>query len=304
MTKHTKPRHELNSNNWTNNLVRIFRPILISVSAFCAFVTLLFLEITILNQFGFVSEKISLEIKPQDILVGFLIYIKTSIDFAIFISILMSKYPGLKNRFAIEVGTGFGNVLGTMVVLAIWIIFKEIAILLGIMVLVASLVLLEMADGAVEHLNEVDHDPNDGVKVQEWQKKVAKYIHTLLQPILYFISPVLGKVMPKISMSDNKSDVKKSFWGLFVVSMSVPFILGLDDFAGYVPAFNVVNVFGFGIGVILGHSLLNIALFLSPKFTIRLVKNPNVALLGAAAFIGLAIYGLIEAFKILFGLHH
>ncbi len=304
MTKHTKPRHELNTNNWTNNIVRICRPILISISAFCVFVALLFIEITILNQLGFVSEKISLDIKIEDVLVGFLIYIKTSIDFAIFISILMSKYPGLKNRLAIEVGTGFGNVLGTMVVLAIWIIFKEIAILLGIMVLVASLVLLEMADGAVEHLNEVDHDQTDGVKVEQWQKNVAKYIHTLLKPILFFISPVLGKVMPKISMSENKTDIKKSFWGLFLVSMSVPFILGLDDFAGYVPAFTVVKVFGFGVGVILGHSLLNVALFTNPKFTIRLVKNPNVALIGAAAFIGLAIYGLIEAGKILLGLHH
>jgi hypothetical protein len=303
MTKNTKSRHFLNSDNSTNKFVRVLTPICYSILAFIVFVTLLFAEINILNLLPFVSEKITLAVKWQDVLVGFLIYIKTSIDFAIFISILMRKYPGLKNRFAIEFGTGFGNVLGTMVVLAIWVIFKEVGILLGLMVLVASLVLLEMADGAVEHLNDVDHDDTDGVKVQPWQKAVAKYIHLLLSPILYVISPVLSKVMPKISMKDDKAEVKKTFVQLFILSMSVPFILGLDDFAGYVPAFSVVNVFGFGIGVILGHSLLNIALFLSPKLTVRIVKNPNVALLGAIAFIGLALYGLFEAFKILFGLH-
>jgi hypothetical protein len=303
MTKNTKPHHVLNKENWTNKLLRIIRPLFISLLAFIAFVTLLYFEIQILNQFDFVSEKIGVSVNPLDVFAGFLIYLKTSIDFAIFISVLMAKYPGLKNRFAIEVGTGFGNVLGTMVVLAIWIIFKEIAILLGIMVLIASLVLIEMANSSVEHLNEVDHDSTDGVKVQPWQKSVAKYIQTLLKPILFFISPVLGKVMPKISMSESKTELKKTFTGLFLVSMSVPFILGLDDFAGYVPAFSVVKVFGFGIGVILGHSLLNVALFLSPKFTIRLVKNPNVALIGAFAFIGLALYGIFEALKIFFKLH-
>jgi hypothetical protein len=96
---------------------------------------------------------------------------------------------------------------------------------------------------------------------------------------------------------------KLSFWGLAVTSFTIPFILGLDDFAGYVPLFNVVNVFGFGVGVFLGHTILNILLFINPDLTIKAVKNPIVSLIGTLAFIGLALYGFFEVYKILTG-HH
>jgi hypothetical protein len=88
------------------------------------------------------------------------------------------------------------------------------------------------------------------------------------------------------------------------VSFTVPFILGLDDFAGYVPLFNVVNVFGFAIGVFLGHMVLNIFLYLSPKRTIQAVKNPIISLVGSIAFVLLAGWGLFEAYKLLFLHHH
>ena len=80
----------------------------------------------------------------------------------------------------------------------------------------------------------------------------------------------------------------------------MPFVLGLDDFAGYVPLFNVINVYGFAIGVLSAHTILNIALFLSPTRTISAVKNEFVAFAGAMAFIGLAIYGLWETVHLFF----
>jgi hypothetical protein len=91
-----------------------------------------------------------------------------------------------------------------------------------------------------------------------------------------------------------------TFAQLFVFSFSVPFILGLDDFAGYVPLFNIVNVFGFSIGVFLGHMILNIFLFLSPKKTTEVVGNAYIALIGGLAFILLALWGFYESYKILF----
>ena len=75
--------------------------------------------------------------------------------------------------------------------------------------------------------------------------------------------------------------------------------MGLDDFAGYVPVFNVVNVFGFSIGVVVGHMLLNILLYLSPATTIRVVKNPVISFVGSLAFIGLAIWGIVEVVHLL-----
>ena len=98
-----------------------------------------------------------------------------------------------------------------------------------------------------------------------------------------------------------KADKKNlTFWGLFSFSFTVPFVLGLDDFAGYVPLFNVVNVFGFAIGVFAGHMVLNALLFISPDRTIKAVKNPLIAFLGSIAFVLLAVWGLVEVYKILF----
>ena len=87
---------------------------------------------------------------------------------------------------------------------------------------------------------------------------------------------------------------------LLLFSFSVPFILGLDDFAGYVPLFSIIKVFGFAIGVLLAHTLLNIALFLNPEFTIKIVKNQWVSFFGTLAFVGLALWGLLEVVKIFF----
>ena len=277
-------------------------PLIFAVVVFIALSFAYYLEVIGLNSLPFSTEKILTTINPIDVGVGLLIYLKTSIDFALFIGILMKKYPGLTNRYAIEIGTAVGNTLGTMLVLGLWVVFKEISILLGLMVLFASLVLFEMAASSLEHLYEADIDTEDEVVVTKWQLSIANFIKTLLSPLLFFISPILSKVMP--SMSHNvENENPKSFFGLFLMSMSIPFILGLDDFAGYVPFFQVVNVFGFGIGVFLGHCILNILLFINPKVTIKIIKNPVIAILGAIAFILLGGYGVYEAVKILNGLH-
>jgi hypothetical protein len=238
-----------------------------------------------------------------DVAVGASIYLKTAVDFAILTGLLMAKYPGFKNRVAIENGTALGNTLGTMVVLTIWFFFKDIQWLLALMVLLASLVLFELAKGGIEHIEQSEHE---GEKVPRWVKSSAKVIDGFLSKIMVVVSPVLSKIMPNMKFDETK---QLSFKGLLLASFTIPFILGLDDFAGYVTLFNVVNVFGFGVGVFLGHTLLNVALFINPSFTIKTVKNPVVSLLGTLAFIGLACYGLFEVGKItleLFGVigHH
>jgi putative Ca2+/H+ antiporter (TMEM165/GDT1 family) len=278
-------------------------PLIFAFIVFLCLSGLLYLEVLGLNLLPFSTEKILTTINPADVIVGLLIYLKTSIDFALFIGILMKRYPGLKNRYAIEVGTALGNALGTMLVLGLWVAFKEINILLGLMVLLASLVLFEMAASSLEHLHETEEDPEDQVTVAPWQISIASFIKMLLSPILFFISPVLSKVMPSMSHNTSENDTRKTIFGLFLMSMSIPFILGLDDFAGYVPFFKVVNVFGFAIGVFLGHCILNVLLFINPRLTIKIIKNPVIAILGAIAFIILGGYGVYEAVRILSGQH-
>ncbi|HUQ85555.1 MAG TPA: hypothetical protein VM077_04480 [Candidatus Limnocylindrales bacterium] len=264
-------------------------PIVFTVITAAFLIAVIYLEIITLNIFT--PTDILTKIQLSDILIGLTIYLKTSVDFAIFIGNLMASYHGWKNRISIEIGTAVGNALGTVIILAIWDFFKEIKLLLAAMILIAALVLLKLAEESLSHVKDQE------VGAKERLLTIAKRIETVLSPINKFLHGGLKYIMPNLSM---KPKLNLTFWGLLATSFTIPFILGLDDFAGYVPVFNIVNVFGFSIGVIVGHMILNIFLFISPANTIKAVKNPVVSVLGSLAFIGLAIWGFYEVFNILF----
>ena len=118
-------------------------------------------------------------------------------------------------------------------------------------------------------------------------------LNTLFNPILKYIVPQMH--------TDTKANLP--FWRLIGFAFVVPFILGLDDFAGYVPLFDVVNVFGFATGVFAGHMVLNILLYISPRHTIEVIRNAYISFAGSIAFIGLAVWGLIEVVKLLMHAH-
>ena len=259
----------------------------------CLFlIVALLLEIHLLNVFS--HEKISLSVNIKDIAIGAFIYLKTAIDFAMFIGKLMHQNPGLRGRIGIEIGTALGNGVGTMAILAIWTFFKEVDWLLAIMVFVAALVLFRLAEDGLEH---VDHEDK---KYPKLFRQFVKVFEKSIKTFNAFTHPVLSKIVPSHNL---KPKAATTFKALLILSFSVPFILGLDDFAGYVPLFSVVNVFGFAIGVFAGHMILNILLYLSPTRTIKAVKNPILSLLGSIAFIVLAAWGIIESYKLLFGVH-
>ncbi len=264
-------------------------PIALTFVVCTILIFLLWLEVLALN--NFITEPILTRVKIADILVGLTVYLKTSIDFAIYIGRLMDKNPGIKGRIGIEVGTALGNALGTMLVLLIWAFFKEVNWLLGIMVLLAGLVLMRLAQDGVSFID------TEKKSYPKWFRIMVKGLDKILSSWNKVVEPFLSKIVPSHTL---KAVTKNTLLGLLAVSFTVPFLLGLDDFAGYVPLFNIVNVFGFGIGVIVGHMLLNIFLYISPKKTIAAVKNPVISFLGSIAFILLAVWGFIEAYKLLF----
>ncbi|MFO0703131.1 MAG: hypothetical protein U0525_00185 [Patescibacteria group bacterium] len=279
---------------WTNYIKQTL-PIVLTLVIFLLLSFLVYLEIRLLNflQPACTNSKqcISTQIFIADIIIGMTIYLKTSVDFAIFIGNLMKSYSTWKDRIAIEIGTAVGNALGTIIVLAIWSFFKEITWLLAIMIFIAALVLLKLAEEGLEHIRETkNNSPDLSFIIAQKIEKILSYINTKTDILL-------SKIIPNLSM---KPKLGLSFLTLFFVSFTVPFILGLDDFAGYVPVFNIVNVFGFSIGVLAGHMILNLCLFMSPKTTIRVVKNNYVSLFGSIAFILLALWGFYEVFRLLF----
>ncbi len=251
---------------------------------------ILFLEIVLLNHVAVSRSLITPHLRLPDILIGTTIYLKTSIDFAIFIGRLMAKYPGWKNRVAIEIGTALGNIAGTLAILILWDLFREVKVLMAVMIVIAALVLLRMAEEGLEHVK----DEEGKYKVRFWGLETV--FETVLHKFNMLIAPILNRLIPKTDMKDG---IAPGFRGLFILAFTIPFILGLDDFAGYIPLFNIVNVFGFGTGVFLGHMFLNIALFLSPHATIKVVKHPVISFFGSIAFVGLALFGFFEAARLI-----
>lgn len=265
-------------------------PLFLTGGVFLLVSVLLYAQLLILNRLVISRETILLKLQWTDVLVGLTIYLKTSIDFAIFIGRLMSTFPGWKNRVMIEIGTALGNAAGTLGILIIWDLFREARLLMAAMILLAALVLFRLAEEGLEHAK----DSNGKFTVKFWGFET--WFERVLIRFNASLSPVLNKLVPRLSF---KSAPSKGYWPLFALSFSVPFILGLDDFAGYIPLFNIVNVFGFAVGVFLGHMLLNLFLFLSPDRTISAVKHPLISFLGSLAFVGLGLWGLTEVLRLL-----
>lgn len=261
-------------------------PLFLTVVIFSGISILLYFFIQFLDVLP-IHQKILPHLHLSDVVIGLTIYIKTAIDFAIFIGNLMQKYPGWKNRISIESGTALGNFLGTLFILTVWTFFKEVPLLLIVMILLAALVLLGMAE---EGLEDFYQNP-----IYFFSSSINKMLHGLfvmLQKLNALFAPLTSILLPKKAVKEQNH---QSSLSLFFYAVTIPLVLGLDDFAGYIPLFTVVNVFGFAIGVFLGHMILTAALFTSPTVTTRVVRAPIILLFGSLAFIGISLWGLYEA---------
>ncbi len=276
---------------WYNFFVNIVKaqvfPIFLTFITFIFISLFLILFVRLLNLVP-LPDKILVELRPRDILVGLTIYLKVSIDFAIFMGNLIKNNPGWKNRVSIELGTSLGNAIGTVLILTIWFFFKSVDFLLAIMIIVASLVLLKMAQEGIEDFLEI-------YQTHVLSRPIAR-VGAILAAVNRLTYPVLSKIIPEGKLLGKGG---MTFFRLLGFSLTVPFILGLDDFAGYIPLFSIVNVVSFSIGVFLAHMILTASIFISPKRTVQIVEKPIIILLGSSAFIIIAIYGFYEVVKIL-----
>lgn len=276
-------------NKKSNPLFEQVIPIVLATVVFGTLAMALFFVIRLLNLVP-TGNPISLDWRWRDVIVGATIYFKTSVDFAILIGYLMRANPGRKNRIAIELGTALGNGVGTILILCFWVIFKQLHFLLGLMILLSALVLFEMAQSGLEHFSSW------GVKFGI-KRKLYNFLKNILDFILGFTKPLTSKILP--NFSKTLSGERSLKWtALLMFALTTPFILGLDDFAGYVPLFSIVNVFGFALGVMAAHMVLNIGLFANPDATIKFFKNQWISFAGTIAFMALATWAIIEAVRI------
>ena len=266
-------------------------PILLTVFTFIGLSTILYGVLLILDSLD-LSFPVILDFRRREILFGIAVYLKTAIDFAIFMGNLMHTNPGWKKRIAIELGTALGNAFGTFSVLIVWTLFKEIPILMVIMIFIASVVVLRLAE---ESMEEFLKQKNSFIKIRmpvSLLQEQLNLINKLFRPILKFF-------VTDLNLTNTK---KLSFANLVVFSFTIPFILGFNGFSAYIPIFVYINVFGFTLGILLGHMLLTIGLFSSPKKTVAIVKHPIVLIGGGLAFIGIGLFGFYQIIKILLGL--
>jgi hypothetical protein len=273
-----------------NPLFEQVLPIALTAAIFSVLAVALFFVIRLLNILPS-KNPISLSWRWRDVIIGATIYFKTSVDFAILIGLLMRANPGWKNRVAIELGTAVGNGIGTMLILCFWVIFKQFHFLLGLMIFISALVLFELADNGLQHFDSWRF--KFGIK-----RKLYNFLDGILKPILKITKPFTSKILPNFSKALAGNQGLK-WTALLIFALTTPFILGLDDFAGYVPLFSLVNIFGFALGVMAAHMLLNIGLFASPEATIKFFKNQWISFIGTVAFMGLAFWGLVEVIRII-----
>ena len=263
-------------------------PLILALLTFFILSTLLYWVLLFLDSLH-LNYPVILDFRRREVIFGILIYLKTAIDFAIFMGNLMHTNPGWRKKIAIAFGTSIGNAFGTFLILIVWTLFKEIPALMTAGVFISSVILLKLAEENFEIF----------LKQKKSFIKIRMPVN-LLQNQLDFVNnqfrPVLKFLVPDLNLTGTK---KLSFINLIVFSFTIPFILGINDFAGYIPLFEYVNVFGFTLGVMLGHMLLTIGLFLLPKKTVGIVKHPVVLIGGGLAFLAIGIFGFFEAFKIL-----
>ena len=263
-------------------------PILLTILIFFILSTILYGILLILDSLN-LSFPVILDFRRREVLFGIAVYLKTAIDFAIYIGNLMDTNPGWKKRIAISLGTALGNAFGTFFVLIVWTLFKEVPLLMVILIFIASVILLRMAE---ESLEEFLKQKKSFIKL----KTPVSLLQGQLNFVNHLFRPILRFFVPNLNLTRTK---KLSFANLIVFSFTIPFILGFNGFSAYIPIFVYVNVFGFTLGILLGHMLLTIGLFSLPKKTITIVKHPIVLIGGGLVFIALGLYGFFETFKIL-----
>jgi hypothetical protein len=270
-------------NNEDNVFYSQIIPLTIAFLTGAIFFVLLLLNINLLN-FIFPRDPVRIVFGITDLLLGFYLYLKTSIDFAVFIGSMMVSNPGWKNRVAVEWGTSLGNFVGTIAIIWIWVVFRATnPIFEAIIVIIASFILLELAAGSLSKLNP---------------RSLFYKTMTKILLIRKFTIPFVSW-MPDIKGTMNGKKAP-NFRALLLYSFTIPFVLGSDDFAGYISVFNVVNIFPFAVGVIAGHTLLLASIFAAPKTTEKIMAMPAFSGLAVVTFIAIFGFGFYEGIKILF----
>ena len=207
-------------------IIRQIIPIILTIFTFLGLATLLYGLLLLLDSLH-LSIPLILDFRKREVLLGIVIYLKTAIDFAIFIGNLMHTNPGWRKRIAIELGTAVGNAAGTFLILTLWTLFKELPLLMIVMIFIASVILLRMAE---ESLEEFLKQRKSFIKIRmpvSMLQEQLNLVNKVFRPILRFFVPNLNLTKTKLYSHLQF----RLFWGLMTSQATFRFLQSLMSLA-------------------------------------------------------------------------
>lgn len=278
-----------NRNRFPGVLFNQLLPVVVCFSLYFLFLFVSWLFITVgINPVS--VEKIQIELHPIDIGVGFFLYFVTAVDYALIIGRMQVSNPGSKPRFIMNVFTCLGCFAGVSIVLFLWGLAKEVAWLIIPILIFAGGVMIKLAF--------------EGKEYYEKNPKVPRAIRRLLVFLLeslHAVSSLLTFWIPELGSPKVKKMTAKS---LATWAFLLPFIIGLDDLVGYMGAMTIYNAFSLLVGIYFADILIDLLIFVSPRFTKKLVENPYLSVLASFAFLYLAYKSIFEAVQLTHEAYH
>lgn len=259
-------------------------PVVTCLILFVVFiVTSYFFISSFINPFS--VEKVVMELRPTDIIVGFFLYFVTAIDYALIVGRMQVINNDAKSRFAMNIGTCLGCYFGVTIVLFLWGFAKEIPIFIIPLLFFAASVMVKLAYEGHEYFIRDEKIPGF----------VRFFLFNLLK-LLFIPAKILTFWMPDLGSPKTE---KLSFWKLLKWSLILPFIIGIDDLVGYMGAMTIYNVYGLLFGIYLADIIIDILIFVSPGITKKLVENSILSIFAALAFLYLGYKSFTESLELL-----
>lgn len=228
------------------------------------------------------SNKIHIVFYPTDFFVGFLLYFVTAIDYALIIGRMQTANPGNKARLIMNVFTCLGCFVGVTLILFLWGFAKEVSLIILPLLIFAGAVMVKLAYEGRSYYQQSPKINN-----------IVKNLTTATLNVLYYPTRVFSFWLPELGSPNVQ---KMTIAHLAKWSFLLPFIIGLDDFIGYMGAMTLYNTFSLIAGIYFADIVIDILIFFSPKFTSKMVESPYLSLFASYAFLYLAYKSFSEAY--------
>jgi len=179
-------------------------PVVICLTMYVIFMVLSVLFIkNLINPFS--TEKILLQFRLVDFLVGFFLYFVTAIDYALIVGRMQITNPSLPARVVMNIFTCLGCFVGVTLVLFLWGFAKEVNWLIVILLIFAGSVMVKLA---YEGLPYFQKDPHIWAPLRTLTVQVVSLLHRFTEGLTFWI-PELGS--PSVARMALKELAKWSF---------------------------------------------------------------------------------------------